>query len=664
MTKKPTAFQPKKITAVAPAGKEGPLSASANSPEGLPQNMPQMPKLPPEMEKKLKELKQKLDTFKDKVLEKFGDYIVGIALLPPEKPPQKGEKSGTDGVEEAGEEKNSKQEEKAEKKEGKDPKDAKEEQKINVLVVVDDTTSQKMTKDELHQKFSTIIGKFAEDLDKNLVPQSVLLTDLWQNCYDAKYDLNRLISMSAPIYDTGMLAAIKIAEIHKSMVIKKFEKYILSYVLAGSLTQGRATHSSDIDVWIVIDDTDVKKMSRAELKDKLRAIIIGMGVEAGEMTGIRNKLNIQVYILTDFWESLKEANPIIFTLLRDGVPFYDRGIFMPWKQLLRMGRIKPSREAIDLFMSTGEQSISRIKLRLKDMGMEDTYYAILTPSQAALMLYGIPPPTPRETPEVLEEIFVKKEKMLEPEYIKILKDNVDLRKRIEHGEKKELSGTELDECINNAEKFLKRIRELFKEIEQRHDEKTIVMLYDDIMTIIRDVLKEEGVERAQDEEIIKLFEDELISTGKVPAHLLRDLNEIVEAKSKYDAKKLDKSDLEKARKGSSGLIKFLIEYLQRKRGRELERAKIKIKHGQKFGEIILFDTTAFIIADVDAKEQQIEKAKINPDGSLGTLEKSSLEELEKAVANLKVPSRVFIKEPVFQNIKNIFGKDAEVLLSY
>ena len=521
-----------------------------------------------------------------------------------------------------------------------------------------------MSKDELHQKFSTIISKFAEDIDKNLIPQSILLTDLWQNCYDAKYDLNRLISLSAPIYDTGMLAAVKISEIHKSMVIKKFEKYILSYVLAGSLTQGRATHSSDIDVWIVIDDTDVKKMSRAELKDKLRAIIIGMGAEAGEMTGIRNKLNIQVYILTDFWESLKEANPIIFTLLRDGVPFYDRGIFMPWKQLLRMGRIKPSREAIDLFMSTGEQSISRIKLRLKDMGMEDTYYAILTPSQAALMLYGMPPPTPRETPEVMEEIFVKKEKLLEPEYVKILKDNVELRKKIEHGEKKELSGTELDEYITNAEKFLKRIRELFKEIEQRHEEKSMVMLYDDIMTIIRDVLKEEGVERAQDEEIIKLFEDELISTGKVPANYLRDLNEIVEAKRKYDAKKLDKIDLDKARKGSGGLIKFLIEYLQRKRGRELERAKIRIKHGQKFGEIILFDTTAFIIADVDAKEQQIEKAKINSDGSLGTLEKSSLEEFEKALASLKVPPRVFIKEPVFENIKKIFGRDAEVLLSY
>ncbi|MBI4151486.1 hypothetical protein HY496_00820, partial [Candidatus Woesearchaeota archaeon] len=291
------ASTPKKIKAVSPSS-EIPLPPMAA-----------MPKLSPEVEKKLKALKEQLDTFKTKVLEKFGDYIVGIALLPPEKAvPKEGEQPP---------------------KEPEKPED--EEKKISLLVVVDDTTSQKMSKDELHQKFSAIISQIATDTDKNIVPQSILLTDLWQNCYDAKYDFNRLISLSAPIHDTGMLAAIKIAEIHKSMVIKKFEKYILSYVLAGSLTQGRATASSDIDVWIVIDDTDVKKMSRAELKDKLRAIIIGMGVEAGEMTGIKNKLNIQVYILTDFWDSLKEANPIIFTLLRDGVPFYDRGIFMPWK---------------------------------------------------------------------------------------------------------------------------------------------------------------------------------------------------------------------------------------------------------------------------------------------------------------------------------------------
>ncbi len=589
------------------------------------------PKLPPELEKKLSKLKTTLDKFKDGVLDKFGDYIVGITLLPPEKP-KEGEKV--------------------------------DEKAINLLVVVDDTTSQKMSKDELHQKFSTIISKIAEDTDKNLKAQSVLLTDIWLNCYDGKFELNHLISIAAPIHDTGMLAAIKIAEIHKSMVIKKFEKYIMSYVLAGSLTQGRATPSSDIDVWIVIDDTDVKKMTRAELKDKLRAIIIGMGAEAGEITGIKNKINIQVYILTDFWDSLKEANPIIFTLLRDGVPFFDKGIFMPWKQLLRMGRIKPSREAIDLFMSTGEQSVKRVKHRLKEMGMEDTFYAILTPTQAAIMLYGLPPPTPKETPEVLEEIFVKKEKMLEQKYVDILKKNVQVRKDIEHGDKKELSGTELDKLLTDAEAYLDRIRELFKEIENKHNAKSIVMLYDEVVTIIRDVLKLEGVEKAEDSEIIKIFEDELISTGKVPARYLRDLNEIVDAKGKYDKKKLSKTDIENARKGSGGLIRFLVEYMQRKRGLELERAKVRVKFGETFGEITLLDTIAFIVHDIDAKDRKISKAPIKPDGSLGTMEDSDLEEFEKALVGAKFPQRVFVKEPLFEDMKRIFGKHVEVLLHY
>ncbi|MEK6900624.1 MAG: hypothetical protein AABX05_05860, partial [Nanoarchaeota archaeon] len=189
-------------------------------------------------------------------------------------------------------------------------------------------------------------------------------------------------------------------------------------------------------------------------------------------------------------------------------------------------------------------------------------------------------------------------------------------------------------------------------------------LYDEVITIIRDVLKLEGVEKAQDAQLVKLFEDELITTGKVPARFLRDLNEIVEAKQKYDQKKITKTDIEKARKGSSGLLKFLIEYMQRKRGLELERARVRVKHGEKFGEVMLFETVAFVTHDIDAKEQQIQKAAIRPDGSLGPLQPATLEELEKELAKAKFPKRVFIKEPLFENLKNIFGRDVEVLLQY
>ncbi|MBU4492939.1 MAG: nucleotidyltransferase domain-containing protein, partial [Nanoarchaeota archaeon] len=543
-------------------------------------------------------------------------------------------------------------------------KDEKPSNQINVLVLVDDSDSKKMSKDELKTKLSSIIEEMAKEVDKNLAPQTIILSELWQSCYDAKYELLELIAMSAPVYDTGMLSAIKIAEIHKSMVLKKFEKYIVSYVLAGSLVQGKATSESDIDVFIVVDDTDVKKMTRAELKDKLRAIIITMGMEAGEITGIKNKLNVQVYILTDFWDNIKEANPIIFTFLRDGVPFYDRGIFMPWKQLLKMGKIKPSAEAIDMYMNSGEQMLKHVKFKIRDLGMEDTFWAILTPSQAALMLYGVPPPTPKETPELMRQLFVKKEKMLEEKYVKILENNIQVRKDLEHGKDKELSGKEVDVLLENAEKYLNRIKKLFSQIEKIREKESMLHVYDTVVTVIRDVLRLEGIERASDTEIVNIFEKEIISQGKIPAKFLRILHVIMKAKKDYDEKKLTKAEVEKVKKSSQEFIRFMIEHIQRKRGMEIERTKIRVKYGDKYGEVLLLGKNAYIIHDIDQEEKRITKAEILPNGGLGKITKSSLEELEKELSKIEILSKVFIKEPIFEDMKKIFGKDVEILINY
>lgn len=598
--------------------------------EALPKELEE--KLSPEVKKRLLQVKQKLDKFKKEVTEKFDKYIVGIALLPPPKP-------------EPGKEI---------KPEDKD--------KLNVLVLVDDSEPHKMSKGELKEKLSTIIENVAKETDKNISTETILLSEVWQNCYDAKYELLQLIAMAAPIYDTGMLAAIKIAEVHKSMVLKKFEKYIVAYVLAGSLVQGKATPESDIDVFLVIDDTDVKKMTRTELKDKLRAIIIGMGMEAGEMTGIRNKINIQVYILTDFWDSMREANPVIFTFLRDGVPFYDRGIFMPWKQLLKMGKIKPSPEAIDMYMSSGEQMLERVKEKLRGMGTEDFFWSIFTPSQAALMLYGLPPPTPKETPETMREIFVKKEKLLEEKDIKVLERVLQIRKDSEHGTKKEVTGKEIDELVDSCDKFLKRLKRLFSQIEKIKQEEAVLSMYETIITIVRDILTMEGEKKISEADLAKLFETSCVETAKIPAKYCRLLQEVIKAKKSFDAGKLTKTEIDDVKKNARELIKYLIEYMQRKRGKELEKAKIRIKYGDNFGELTLLGDKAFLVKDMDAEVKEIEKANIQKDGSLGPLEKSDLEELEKALAETKIPQRVFIKEPVFESLRKIFGKDVEVLV--
>ncbi len=48
-----------------------------------------------------------------------------------------------------------------------------------------------------------------------------------------------------------------------------------------------------------------------------------------------------------------------------------------------MGKIRPSGEAIEMYMSSGEQILRRVQSKFNEIGMEDLFYAILTPSQAA-----------------------------------------------------------------------------------------------------------------------------------------------------------------------------------------------------------------------------------------------------------------------------------------
>jgi predicted nucleotidyltransferase/uncharacterized protein (UPF0332 family) len=577
-----------------------------------------------EARERLEDIQGKLDEFKQKVLSKFDDYVVGISLLPPSK------------------------------HEGK-------EDQINVMVLIDDQDSEKMSKQELKERLTQIIGEQANAVDENIAPDVLLLTELWQMCYDGKYDILQTISMSAPVYDTGMLDAIKIAEVHKNMVLNKFEKYIVTYVLAGSLVQGRATHKSDIDVFIVIDDTDVKRMTRAELKDKLRSIIIGMGADAADATGIENKLNIQVYILTDFWDNVKEANPIIFTFLRDGVPFYDRGIFMPWKQLLQMGKIKPSPEAIDMYKSTGDKMITRAKKKMREIAMEDLFWATITPSQAAVMIYGVAPPTPKETPELLRDIFVEKENILDEEYVTIFEELLTTRKAMEHGDKQDITGEELDDLLEKTEKYLSRIKDLFEEIEDLKEKESVQETYERVITVTRDVLRLEGVDKVSDDDIIDEFNEHVVQKGLLPEKHLRMLNDMRDAKEAYDNDDLTSADVTQVKKQSRQLIKELVEHIQRKRGRELDKAKIRVKYGESYGEVLLLDDHAFITHDIDADEREVSKATVE-EGRLSKLEDSTLEEMEHEIMEADLPNRTFIKEQLFEDLREIFGDDVEILI--
>ncbi|MBU2616981.1 MAG: hypothetical protein KKB79_03315, partial [Nanoarchaeota archaeon] len=281
----------------------------------------------------------------------------------------------------------------------------------------------------------------------------------------------------------------------------------------------------------------------------------------------------------DFWESVKDAHPVMFTFIRDGVPLYDKGTFLPWKALLKMGRLKPSPEAIDMFMSMGDKTIKRAKATLVDILVHDIYWGVLTPSQALLMLYGLPPPTPKQTLSEMKKIFVDKEKMLEPKYIQILEKIVGLYKEYEHEKLKEIKGAELDKLIQGTDDYLKRLKELREQIEKRIQEKTVEQFYKDVFDLLSAITGKKS-------QISSVSEfDKLVKAGKFTQHDRRILDEVIKSRSEFKKGKLESHKIHETRKNAAMLISDLVDYSQRTDLANAEKGRMGLRYkDHKTGE--------------------------------------------------------------------------------
>lgn len=474
--------------------------------------------------------------------------------------------------------------------------------------------------------------------------------DVWENCLDSKFGLTEAIAMSYPIYDKGILGALRLAEIHKSLVLQKFEKYVVSYVIAGSLVRGDTVPTSDVDIFVVINDTDVKRMPRLELKERLRGIIYQYIQEATALAGVKNLLNVQVYLLTEFWEAVKDAHPVIFTFIRDGIPLHDRGTFMPWKALLKMGKLKPSPEAIDMFMSMGDKTAQRAKMALLDIVIRDLYWGVLTPTQAIIMLYGLPPPTTKEAPKVLKEVFVDKEKMLEKKYSDFFSKVIQIYKDFEHEKIKEIKGAELDKLIEGSEEYLKRLKELKEQIEKHAQEKTIEQIHQDLVSLLESVTGKK-LPAAQIEE----FEENFIKSGKFSQQHLRILKDVLSAKTDFKKGKLDSQKVDDARKNASILINDLIEYTQRCDLVNLEKGRLRLKFKKEgkehTAELLSADGKTFLFV-----EKNIRKI----DHAAHKVENSTMEEVTEAVEKQKSKKALVLSPHIFELIKKELG-DYEII---
>jgi uncharacterized protein (UPF0332 family)/predicted nucleotidyltransferase len=327
---------------------------------------------------------------------------------------------------------------------------------------------------------------------------------------------------------------LKSAQEFKKRLLEKFGDYIKAVIIWGSITRGDFTGKSDVDIYIIFDDTKASIRDFNKVRDKIDEDIMKIAKD------VDPRIHPQPIIaLTEFIDGVRLSHPLFFNIIREGYAIHDTGFFIPMRKLLEMGHFPLTKEAAIARMETVPKRIERVKNVKLYMIAEDIYYALLDSAQAVLMYLGVPPPPPKVAPKVVREHLVETG-LLKEEYAKMLEDVIKFRKAVEHKEIKEISGSEVDKWIRKAEKYVKEMEKLFRTIELRRKAEDVKKMYEVMIKASVTVLKSLGKLPEDPKELPKAFKEELIDKGLVSPIYSEVFERVVGMRRLLEEKKLDK----------------------------------------------------------------------------------------------------------------------------
>ena len=210
--------------------------------------------------------------------------------------------------------------------------------------------------------------------------------------------------------------------------------FLSSAVLFGSCAVGSAQGTSDIDVLLVVDD-----VRNAVTDASTRAY---QDVVSGLATKTSPRLHLNTLRLSNFFEYCREGDPVVVSMLRDGIILHDNGFFGAAQMLLQQGRIRPSKEAIWTYYARPANALRSARKHLLSACV-DLYWAAIDSAHAALMSVGEVPPSPEHVPAILECALARKG-LLPQSVPKTVRELYHLQKGITHREIKEVTGEQYD----------------------------------------------------------------------------------------------------------------------------------------------------------------------------------------------------------------------------
>jgi len=251
----------------------------------------------------------------------------------------------------------------------------------------------------------------------------------------------------------GLVKEIDIANDFAIKVAEKFDKMVKSVILFGSTIKQTRNSTSDIDIIIVVDDTQVQFDQEliAWYREELGKIIAA--------NPYKKELHINTVKLSTWWTDLYRGDPVVINIIRYGEAMFDMGgFFNPLKVLLETGKIKPSPEAIYTALQRAPQHLARSK-QAEISSIEGIYWAFVDSAHALLIAAKVMPPSPEHVPILLRKHFVDK-RLLKDKYTSWYQNIYELHRRIVHGQISDIKGQDIDEWQDRADEFIRAMAAL------------------------------------------------------------------------------------------------------------------------------------------------------------------------------------------------------------
>lgn len=326
-------------------------------------------------------------------------------------------------------------------------------------------------------------------------------------------------------------------------VLEKYGKHVKCVIMMGSAVRGELNPKSDIDLFLVIDDT-TNEIDLQEIDENIEKIKESIP-EAWKTFQVGDKKEkvcvlsvLPSFSLTEFWDYARVGHPVIYNLIKEGIPVYDSGFFAPIKRLLDMGRIPTTKEAIDNNMEGASKRLKRAKDVKLLIIAEDCYYPILESAQAVLMFIGIPPPIPRKIYDEFKKYLVDPG-LIDLEYAEWLKEIIEIRKKIEHKEMLSVTGVLMDEWLARAEKFVDKMFWLLSVLEIRKREVIAKRTYEVTLNIMLNSLKTINKAPEREADLLRAFKQEFIDTGLIANYYLDVLEKVMRMNKIVEERKIE-----------------------------------------------------------------------------------------------------------------------------